>query len=304
MKNYWFILVFISGMAILNGCTEEEVIPQNGAESEVDAFKNVSVKGQVKVIFTNPSTNLKSAQTSNATDYKVRVNAPGELRNRIHVSSQGGLLSITADEDVDLSDSVEVEIWSGELDEIRLEKDQVAEFIGNFNQEELTVVTEARSKLSLLGVQVDRLYCKTEGQSVFILTTSAEDFEGNQSYEETRGVQIDEFALLVDGSFVVVGDSVKLENEMWTVYGQEVHETFEMAFCDFKTEGETFIDAGEAVARNVNINLEGQSEAMVWATEAITGKGEGSSILYFRNVDGVDLTGFTVEGSAEILPFE
>lgn len=304
MKNYWFILVFVFGIAIMNGCMKEDVISPNGTELEVEAFENVSVNGQVKVIFNNQSTNLKFGQIANSNDFRVNVNAAGDLKDHVQINSQGGLLTITADEDVDISDSVEVEIWSAELDEIRLENDQVAEFFGNFNQEELTVVTEARSKLSLFGVQVDKLYCKTEGQSEFVLTTSAEIFEGTQSYEEPRGIQIDEFTLLVDSSFVVVGDSIKLEDEMWIVYGDEIFETFEMAYCDFKTEGETFIDAQDATAQSVNINLEGQSEAMVWATKMITGKGEGSSILYFRNVEGVDLGGFITEGSAEILPFE
>ncbi|MDD4754661.1 MAG: DUF2807 domain-containing protein [Prolixibacteraceae bacterium] len=304
MKNYWFILVFVFGIAIMNGCMKEDVIYPNGTELEVESFENVSVNGQVKVIFNNQSTNLKFGQIANSNDFRVNVTAPGDLKDHVQINSQGGLLTITADEDVDISDSVEVEIWSAELDEIRLENDQVAEFFGNFNQEELTVVTEARSKLSLFGVQVDKLYCKTEGQSEFVLTTSAEIFEGTQSYEEPRGIQIDEFTLLVDSSFVVVGDSIKLEDEMWIVYGDEIFETFEMAYCDFKTEGETFIDAQDATAQSVNINLEGQSEAMVWATKMITGKGEGSSILYFRNVEGVDLGGFITEGSAEILPFE
>ena len=304
MKNYWFILVFVFGIAIMNGCMKEDVIYPNGTELEVESFENVSVNGQVKVIFNNQSTNLKFGQIANSNDFRVNVNAAGDLKDHVQINSQGGLLTITADEDVDISDSVEVEIWSAELDEIRLENDQVAEFFGNFNQEELTVVTEARSKLSLFGVQVDKLYCKTEGQSEFVLTTSAEIFEGTQSYEEPRGIQIDEFTLLVDSSFVVVGDSIKLEDEMWIVYGDEIFETFEMAYCDFKTEGETFIDAQDATAQSVNINLEGQSEAMVWATKMITGKGEGSSILYFRNVEGVDLGGFITEGSAEILPFE
>ena len=304
MKNYWFILVFVFGIAIMNGCMKEDVIYPNGTELEVESFENVSVNGQVKVIFNNQSTNLKFGQIANSNDFRVNVTAPGDLKDHVQINSQGGLLTITADEDVDISDSVEVEIWSAELDEIRLENDQVAEFFGNFNQEELTVVTEARSKLSLFGVQVDKLYCKTEGQSEFVLTTSAEIFEGTQSYEEPRGIQIDEFTLLVDSSFVVVGDSIKLEDEMWIVYGDEIFETFEMAYCDFKTEGETFIDAQDAIAQRVNINLEGQSEAMVWATKMITGKGEGSSILYFRNVEGVDLGGFITEGSAEILPFE
>ena len=304
MKNYWFILVFVFGIAIMNGCMKEDVIYPNGTELEVESFENVSVNGQVKVIFNNQSTNLKFGQIANSNDFRVNVTAPGDLKDHVQINSQGGLLTITADEDVDISDSVEVEIWSAELDEIRLENDQVAEFFGNFNQEELTVVTEARSKLSLFGVQVDKLYCKTEGQSEFVLTTSAEIFEGTQSYEEPRGIQIDEFTLLVDSSFVVVGDSIKLEDEMWIVYGDEIFETFEMAYCDFKTEGETFIDAQDAIAQRVNINLEGQSEAMVWATKMITGKGEGSSILYFRNVEGVDLGGFITEGSADILPFE
>lgn len=304
MKNYGFLLLLAFGLTFLIGCNDEEAMAPNETELKVDAFNEVSVNGEVKVLFNNQSANLKSAKSTQANDYRVNVSSPSGLGTHVKVSSQGGLLTITADGEIDLSDSVEVEIWSAELDEIRLEKDQVAVFAGSFHQEELTVVTEARSHLTLLGVEVDRLYCKTEGESEFVVTTSEKVYDGNQSYTSTRGILIDEFTLLVDGSYVLVGDSVKLENGIWVVYGQEILETFEMAYCEFKTEGETMIDAHDAVARQVNINLEGQSEAMVWATESITGKGEGSSKLYYRVSEGVDLMGFTTSGSAEILPYE
>ena|SRR5690554_4577285 len=304
MRKYWMILILIIGTGILNGCKKEDDIIQNLYESEINAFEKVSVKGNLTVVFKNQSNILNSALSSTSPDYKVNISAPGNLRNHVWLKSENNLLTIITDEEVQLSDSIVVEVWSKELNEIRLERDQVAEFIGIFNQEKLTVVTEANSKLTLLEVQVDKLYCKTEGESELIITTHAEVHEGNRSYDISKAVQMNEYTLLVDNSLVVVGDSVKLENEYWTIYGQQIHEHFVMTYCDFKTEEKTIVDAQDALVKSVNISLEGQSEAIIRATEAITGTGEGTSILWYKKLEGVDLTGFVTNGGAEIIPYE
>lgn len=302
MKNYLFVLVVLMAAVLFNSCQEDIVTDQQPDEFSVDAFQNVSVDGRMKVVFNNQSTNLKSAVTSGQSGNKVSITARGDLRNSVKVRSEGGTLTVSADDDVDLSDSVQVEIWTGDLDEIRLEADQEAIFIGNINQEELRVVTEARSKLTLLGVEVDRLLCKTEGESEFVIATNAEGYDGTRSYDESRGALVDDFTLLVDSTFIVTGDSIKLADEKWVVYGRTVAENFRMTYCEFKTEGHTLIDAQNAPAKDIIINLEGSSEALIWATETLTGKGEGSSVLYFRATDGLDLSNFITEGNAQVVP--
>jgi hypothetical protein len=270
-------------------------------EFTVPDYSGVSVDGEVKVLFDRQSSSLKSGSTYNNDEFTIKIKSNAGQRNSINVNSEGGVLIITAEDDIVLSDSVTIELLTSELDEIRLESDQEAIFEG-IDQEVLTVVTEARSRLYLWDIMVDNLTCRTEGESEFILTTLSESYTDNQSFEESRGVMVDENTLLVDDSYFVVGDSIKLENDMWIVYGDNVSSLFHIINCDFVTEGETYIDAGDAATLNVNINLEGESEATVWALESISGKGEGNSQLFYVNVNGLDISGFITEGNAQIIP--
>lgn len=266
-------------------------------EFEVSEFTKVSVGGQIQVYFDNESSVLNGETT-----FYVKIDSDSEQRTAINVTSEGGTLTITADEnEIVLTDGVKIYLSSLDLTEIRLESDQVAEFYGMFNQDELSVVTEANSKLYLYDTQVKNLTCRTEGESEFVLTTYSENLDGDQTYEEARGVQISETSLLVDNSFIVTGESVVLENGTWTVTS-EVSSQYQMTHCDFITQGNTNIDAQGAACKNVNIKLEGSSEAKVWAFENITGKGEGESRLFYTIVEGLNINGFATSGNAQIIP--
>lgn len=288
--------------AVFSSC-EKDDDANSPTDFTVDNYSNVRVNGQVQVVFNKQESVLKSTDGVISGDFTVKIKSTENQRQSIHVSSENGVLTINADGDIELSDGVVIELSTAELEEVRLEKDQEAVFVGISNQDQLNVVTEARSKLSLLDVAVNHLYCKTEGESEVIVTTLAEELIGVQSYPESRGVLINDTILLVDDSYFIVADNVKLENAVWTVSSDVVYSQFQMTSCEYKTEGKTFVDASEALVRNVWINLEGESEATVWATESITGKGEGESTLNYKAFEGIDLSGFQIQGNAQIIPY-
>ncbi|WP_057935602.1 GIN domain-containing protein [Algoriphagus resistens] len=317
MKKILNLAVFFASLVIAACNHDDENGPELPMEFTVDSYESVSVDGQLKVVFhrleipSQQSVSLKSdtasVRTTSSTstgEFKVKIKSDPLQRRSLQVKSEGGVLFIIAENNIMLSDSITVELYSDELNEIRLESDQIAEFRGVFDQESLNVVTEARSKLGLYDFRVDYLTCKTEGESEVTLSTYTEGMGEDPSFEESTGVLINDQTLLVNNSIYVRGDSVRLEGELWIVYGNDVSSYFEMELCDLKTEGETIIDAIDAASRNVNIKLEGNSEARIWATESITGKGEGASKLYYINVTGLDNSGFVMEGSAQIIALE
>lgn len=189
--------------------------------------------------------------------------------------------------------------------EIRLQRDQHAVFEGYFDQENLSVVTEANSILELYDIRVDYLDVTTEGESQVYIDNYHEILEDETVFENERVVEIGDNLLLIDDTYWVYGNSIEFdeENEEWTVFGDDIHSVFRMLSMDFKTEGNSYIDAANAPADYVSINLEGDSEAAIWATEVIEGKGEGSSTLHYADVPGLDMTGFRLEGSAAAVPF-
>lgn len=304
MNKINFVISLILLLGIYSCQNDENIQPM---EMDVNSFSDVSINGNLKVNFVSTS-NSNSAGRSlvNNDTYKVTINATEKDRNNIQVESEGGVLRITANEEIELADSISIQIISGAIHEIRLENDQHAIFDGYFDQEELIVVTEAKSHLSLLNTRVDYLTCRTEGESTFELSTYTDIWEGDLSYTLSRGELINDSTLLLDGNHLLTSDSVRMDEnkENWIVFGGEVFVEFTSQQLDFVTQGETRIDAAFARANTIDINLEGSSEASVYAIEAVNGKGEGESILYYRDMEGLDLSGFTLTGGAQALPTE
>lgn len=305
-------LAIVAIFFVFTSCEKDDMNEGNlPMEFAVDSYSNVSVDGNLEVVFNQEDSNRSSSSSStkqsstNTGNFTVKIYATPDQREKIQITSENGILYIRSEDGIQLSDGVIVELFARDLVEIRLESDQVADFIGLI-EHDLTVVTEAKSKLRLLDIQVDHLTAKTEGESELTVTTFSEDFSTTQTFDEERGMLIDDNTLLVDNRYIFRGSDISLADGVWSVGGENVFSNFRILDLDFKTEGETRIDASYAVSETVDINLEGQSTAAVWALDRITGKGEGSSHLYYRPVGGLDLSGFTTQGEAQVspLPFD
>lgn len=277
-------------------------------EFTVNSYSDVSIDGDMEVHFsqeafhTSSSIKVTSKQSlSEQGEFTVKIYATPEQREKIQITSENGILYISSEDGIRLEDGVIIELFAQDLEEIRLVSNQIADFIG-ITERDLVVVTEANSKLRLQDIRVDHLIAKTEAESELTITTFSEDFTEDQIFDEERGVLVDENTLLIDNTYIYSGDNISLDEGEWTVEGENLFSNFRILSTDYRTEGETQIDASYAVSEAVNINLEGQSQASFWALNRITGKGEGSSHLYYRPVGGLDLTGFTTEGEAQVIP--
>ncbi|MFO7613462.1 MAG: DUF2807 domain-containing protein [Bacteroidales bacterium] len=300
MKKHPLSLATIALLIIILFATSCKKSDDTTPDSQytVDPYSNVNVDGQVKILLNNVS----QAPLKSGSEFLVKVHATPEQLNNLSIQSTGGTLYITLSDDIIIADSVIIELNTLDLVEIRLERDQQAIFVG-IEQENVSVVTEANSQLSLLESRITNLASVQEGESVLNLTNWSGDLGPNPVFPQEQGVLLNDTTLVVAGEFLVIGDSIVLSPAVpfiWTVYGDHVREYFMTTYCDFKTEGNTTINAGGAPVWEVNINLEGSSQAEVWAIDMITGKGEGSSRLYYRG--DPDISGFILEGGAQIIP--
>lgn len=288
-----FVLVAIT--LIWSACENKDVDPRQGNSFEVNPYSKVTVAGNVKVaVNENPS--------EASSEYLITIKSNDDQLDEITVTSEGDVLYISAS-NLRIEDDVIVELNNDEIYEIKLEADQTAVFEGDLGVDELQVKTEANSELTLSGIYVDRLFSKQEGESTLNLSSATSEVEGPVTYPEEDGKKLNDTTLLVNDDQYVYGDSVKFElieeDSVWVVYGDTVDVEYEIPYCEFKTEGNTYIDAEYAKVRELNIKLEGSSEAKVWVNEILSGKGEGSSALYYKGDPNID---FITEGGAKILP--
>lgn len=297
MKYLTLGIIFSLAFFIVS-CDEDDkdnAKPENQSTLTVESYSKLNVDGQLKIIF-------NQADLKNTNEYLVEIVATEEQRQHIHINSDDGVLHIRADEEIYLEDTATVILETPLIEEIRLENDQVAVFEGEFNQEELSVVTEANSELYLYGIRVDNLFSKQEGESIFYVSTWSDEFEEERIYPAENTLVISDNVIMINHEFLVIGDNIVLSNDEteYIVSGDIVREHFLIDYADFKTEGNTDIHAFNAAVYDLNIKLEGNSEAEVWAINKITGKAEGSSVIYYRGTP--DVADFELEGEAQIIP--
>ncbi|WP_258104989.1 DUF2807 domain-containing protein [Marinoscillum sp. MHG1-6] len=297
MKKLIRLAVAFAALAF-TACQEKEEASKP-MEMSVEPFTDVHVAGNFKVEFVKANTQ-KNIRVS-ATHY-VKIYSSHEQRDHITINSIDGILRISSDNHIQLADSVVVKITSANINEVRLKRNQQSIFNGLFNQSELKIVAEEKSQLSLFNLKVDHLVCKAEDNSSIILATFQNHINGVQSYEIERGVALNDSTLIVDDAFMLVGDSVGADQngEFWIVYGDVTHSSFKMQQCDFMTQGRTRIDASKALSEVVNINLEGSSQASVYATKSINGNGEGTSVLYYNDLESLNTADFSTLGDAQL----
>jgi hypothetical protein len=298
MQNV-FKIALVAMIIIIASCREERTdLP---SEFTVDNYSRVSVDGEFEVVFHQQNSNNSSGKQSSVSsdNFRVKIHATAEQRRRIDIITEDGTLYIRSN-DIRMADGVVVELYYDDLAEIRLEGNHVAIFAG-IAAHELVVVTAGSSSLQLLNIRVDHLVARTAGNSELTVTTWSENFASRQVFAEDQGVLIGDNLLLVDDTYIYRGN-ISLADGEWTVEGSDIVSWYRIISTEYNTVGTTMIDAGYAVSETVHINLEGTSEAIVWALDRITGNGTGNSHLYYRPVSGLDLSGFNTQGAAQVSP--
>ncbi len=289
--KYLKLLGFLVALLPLTSCEKED--NTNGDTNEViivDPYKKVSVNGEARVVYVHSTS-----------EHSVKINATSGQRNNIIVRNNGETLEIVCN-GIKINDGVVITITGGYVSEIKLEANQTAIFDGVFNPTNLEVKTEGGSELTLLNTATRNIISKQEGESVLNLSSLATPIPGPALYPENDVVVLDNKTIVVNNEFVVVGDSVVLNTSTpaeYRVHGNDLHEYYLIDNVDFKTEGNSTINAREAAIWDVQIKLEGSSQAYVWALNSINGKGEGSSVLTYRG--NPIISGFIIEGGAQII---
>ncbi|PHN03718.1 GIN domain-containing protein [Flavilitoribacter nigricans] len=293
MKSSYLLFVIGTILFLGSGCdnADDFMLPM---EFAVEPYSKIKIDGQVKIFFN---------KETGPDEYYVEITSTEEQRKDITIVNEDGVLTITVGEDVVFEDEVTINLNALEIDEIRLQSNQKAELIGFFDQENLRVVTEGFSELKLACLRVDNLVSVQEAESTFHLENWFEVIEEALIIPEENAVMVNDTTLLVDDSSLIIGESIALEGTgplNWTVYGDFIKRYYFISQADFKTEGKTYLNALFAPVVDLNIKLEGTSEAMVWAIDRLSGKGEGESLLWYRG--DPDLSEFRTQGAAQVLP--
>lgn len=293
MKTITKIVAPLAIAALLAGCAKEEA--NKPTVYSVQSYERVEVDGNAKVMFVEEnSTYMRN---------NVYISAGTHHAEKVSVESMGGVLYINVDDDVRFEDGlVFTMVREDHVDEIRLTGGHHAVFDGPFDVDLLDVETGGNSTLVLSGLRVGRLNCRTTGSSDVTVSTYAEAHVGPVIYPETRVVKIDDRTILVDGVYIVYGDAVVLDNGSWTVQGNNIIYQYRIGMCDFETVGSSNIHAANALTVDANLRLVGSSQAEIFAFNDIKGEGKGTSELYYVNVPGVNTSGYSMVGSAEIIP--
>lgn len=291
-QNFTFFNALM--LLLLWGCSDQDAA-QPGVV-KVDDYQQVSIAGNIVVRF-------KQEETISDKNNEVHI-ISSAYQDQLTVSSKDGELRIVGD-NISLEEQVIVEIYPGPLDAIRLESGQKAVFEGVIIQPALAIVTEGNSELELYGLQVDAVEAKLEADSKLVLSTFLETKADSVDFPEADAVQINDYTLQYNRA-LVKGDSVKLitveDHTVWRIYGEEIDYYYYPATVNFRTEGEVILHAVDTPVEEVHINLQGHSQATVWATGAITGKGEGESKLTYRGEPAT--TGFILQGGAQMLKYQ
>ena len=163
-------------------------------------------------------------------------------------------------------------------------------------------MTEGNSELEIYGLQVDAVEAKLEADSKLVLSTFLETITDSVDFPRAEAMLIDDYTLQLDRK-LIKGDSIKMisveDQEVWRVYGQEIHFYYYPETVNVKTEGEVTLNAIDSPVEDVQINLQGASQALVWATGTISGKGEGESSLTYKGNPGI--SNFLLQGGATLL---
>ncbi|GJM61382.1 GIN domain-containing protein [Persicobacter diffluens] len=280
--------------ASLFSCSKDDDPTNDNNLITVAQYENVKIGGALTI----------TASTEGAAN-ELRINAPENLASKVNATVVDGELYITADASVSLEDNVSIEIYPPSIGRIVLERDQHAVYHGLLS-EDLEIVTEAESQLELYGTVADNVSARLEGASYLILDSHLETIADSADYYVSNVELVDEKTLLLDGRYLIAGEEIVLfevadGEDFFRVYGDDINTYWQLRSVDYITQGSTELEAIEAPSSNVNIKLEGSSQASVWAMDQLSGKGEGSSILYYFGDPSID---YRIEGGAQLIPVE
>jgi hypothetical protein len=291
-----FRFLYILPLAILGiACDDSDEFASNEKTMAVGSFNAIDVDGNAVVRF-DPT--LRSTETI------VIKGNPDHVGN-LDVEVANGILMIRSSDNVQLSDSLTIIANPSSLIGIILEADQSAVVYWDGDHDHLlnslSIKTEANSMLGLFNIRASHIDIKQEAQSKVELESWYWQEFDTLAILKTTAVLIDDDSYLVDDNYVIVFESVReveKDGQIYLVFdGPKSQRFFIVPNVMAKLEATSELVADEMPIRNLDIKLEGESNASVWVTEKIAGKGEGKSRLVYKGTPAIN---YITQGEATI----
>lgn len=309
MKKLIYMAVCIVALAACNDDDNGQVRP-NERDFTVEDYNQIRIGTGVTVINQVQGSGAGNGRmTSSGNPGLITVKGNPQLISGITIEVIDGVVYIRASNEIELEDSVKVEFNTADVSTITLEANQHATVYWEAEEtilENLEIKTEANSTLEFFGLKATNVSVKQEAESQ-VLLTSGGVIDLDSVVLEAEWVEVvTENTALIDDHYLYTFDHIELyvdeednNKEYYIITGVEIWVAFIIDNVEVRTEATTSFNAVDAAVANMDIKLEGESEATVWVLDALHGTGQGSSKLYYRGDPQIN---FTVEGSAEIIP--
>lgn len=216
---------------------------------------------------------------------------------------QNGQLLIRSDRPLNLADSLIIRINPNNLTDfiLKAEQDAILQWKNNTEYDFLRIKTEANSQVEIINLLARQVDIQQEAESKVKLNSYTSYPADSIKIRRENAFQIDDKTFYIEELGVVVVDSYKELEEggslFYVLQGERIGIYTIIPNMMAKLEATSSLSTEEAPVGNLDIYLEGESEATVWVLERISGKGEGKSKLIIKGNPAID---YTTEGEAII----
>ena len=295
---------------LLASCDDNEQALPNQKEFTVGDYDQIHIGTNVTVVNNVQASGSNNGRTTgNGNPAIVTVKGNPQLISGITIEVIDGIIYIRSTQEVSLEDSIKVEFNTADIGIIKLEADQHATVYWEAEEtiiENLEIRTEANSQLDFFGLKANNVSVKQEAQSRVLLTSGGETGLDSIAFEKEWVEVISDTSALIDEYYWYTFSEIELyvdpsdSKEYYIIKGDLIRVAFVIDQVQVKTEATSSFDAVDVAVANMDIRLEGESEARVWVLDHLSGTGKGESTLYYKGDPQID---FTVEGGAEIIQF-
>lgn len=293
MKRRLLHIFVIASIAF--SCDDSDDPGPNERSFAVSSFNAVDIGGNAVVRF-------DSDVSGNNT---VIVKGKPEQVGEVNITVVNNTLLIKAPVEVGLQDSLTIIVNPLTLASITLEADQKAAIYWDGNHDVvldfLDIKTEANSMLGISNLRADNINIQQEAQSKIQLESWFKESIDSLAVLKSEVVVMDETGYVVTEDGVIAFKSfteVEKDGKVYLVIRDvEVKRFFIVPYVTAKLEATSELFADELPIRNLDIRLEGESTAIVWVIERLSGKGEGKSSLFYIGAPQIE---YITEGGATI----
>jgi hypothetical protein len=288
MKKLFFNLIILS--SLFYSCENDEIL-----ETNIDS--NLEVHDKNALIRSEDLSNLRfkdvpgSLSLDEATPQgQIRIEASGDLNDRLEVKKEGGELRIIGKNNFPTSLDLNFFIHPNDIRKIVIEGNNIVEIVSTPVLEYLEIVTEGESQLIIHNLKVKNLVSRREGKSRMFLSglVAESDFDQETLSFSANTAEILEGNYILyseDGlDYIIFAPEINLEDDFIYAVGNEndpINAYFITHTHELRNEGNSTLDALELPTNIITSKNEGQSESRVWALSQLNVRGEGQSEMYF-----------------------